>query len=330
MPASPPPATPLAGPAPSPSAPTGRVEPTTFLRAAVRPRMLALLAVLLVAAALCARLGVWQLDRAEVRGGATEAEEQAAREAETPRDIGDVLPPQTTFTGSLVGQRVVARGTYEPEGQLLVADRAIAEQSGYLVLTPLRVSDTLPSAAGGGVGDAAPVLPVVRGWVADPADAAALAVPEGEVTVTGFLQSSEGPGMYDRPAGQVDAISSAELLGHWRGPIWTGYVVMVEAEPADAALSAGLELMPPPTRVGSGLNIQNLAYAAQWWIFGGFALFVWVRLVRDEAAGDGPVPEGGDDHGDDGHGDNDGGDGDEPAAADGPALSRRVDVSASP
>jgi len=300
--------------------------------------MLALLAVLLVAAALCARLGVWQLDRAEVRGGATEAEEQAAREAEEPRDIGDVLPPQTTFTGSLVGQRVVARGTYEPEGQLLVADRAIAERSGYLVLTPLRVSDTLPSAAGGGTGDVAPVLPVVRGWVADPADAAALAVPEGEVTVTGFLQSSEGPGMYDRPAGQVDAISSAELLGHWRGPIWTGYAVLVEAEPADAAHDAGLELVPPPTRVGSGLNIQNLAYAAQWWIFGGFALFVWVRLVRDEAAGDGPAPEddgdgddghGDDRHGDDGHGEP-GADGDAPAAADGPALNRQVDVSASP
>ncbi len=259
-----------------------------MLRAATRPRMLVLLAVLLLAAMVCARLGMWQLDRAEVRGGDSAAQEQAQREAQEPKDIGDVLAPQTTFTGGLVGQQGGARGSYEPDGQLLVVERAIGEETGYLVLTPLRVSDTLPSTPGDDAGEPAPVLPVVRGWVADPADAAALAVPTGEVTVTGRLQASEGPGLGGQPAGQIDAISSAELLGFWAGPIWTGYVVLADAAPADAAHDAGLELLPAPTRAGSGLNIQNLAYAAQWWIFGGFALFVWVRLVRDEAAGDGP------------------------------------------
>ena len=41
-----------------------------MLRAAVRPRMLVLLVLLLAAAALCARLGAWQLDRAQVHGAA--------------------------------------------------------------------------------------------------------------------------------------------------------------------------------------------------------------------------------------------------------------------
>ena len=30
------------------------------------------------------------------------------------------------------------------------------------------------------------------------------------------------------------------------------------------------------------MNIQNLAYAVEWVIFGGFALFLWWRMLRDE------------------------------------------------
>ncbi|MFI2754272.1 SURF1 family protein [Cellulomonas sp. P22] len=265
---------------------TDRRGPTTLLRAATRPRMIGLLVVLLLAAAVCGRLGAWQLDRAEIRGASAAARELAAQQARPPQDLGDVLAPQTAFTGGLVGRQVVARGTYEPDGQLLVVQRVLDDRTGYLVLTPLRVSDATPSSGGADPTGDAPVLPVVRGWVETPEDAAQLAVPTGEVTVTGYLQASEGSGVGALPAGQVDAISSAELLGRWDGPIWTAYVVLSDVEPADPAYAAGLELVPAPTRSGSGLNIQNLAYAAQWWIFGGFALFVWIRLVRDEAAGD--------------------------------------------
>ena len=49
-------------------------------------------------------------------------------------------------------------------------------------------------------------------------------------------------------------------------------------------------LLDPPTAPGAGLNIQNLAYAAQWWIFGAFAVILWLRLVRDEARGSGTEP----------------------------------------
>ncbi|MNP68476.1 hypothetical protein D3C76_1644370 [compost metagenome] len=65
----------------------------------------------------------------------------------------------------------------------------------------------------------------------------------------------------------------------WGGPIWTGYAVLTSSDPAQ---DAGIELLPPPTRSGTGLNIQNLGYAAQWFVFGGFAVFLWVRLLKDE------------------------------------------------
>ena len=102
--------------------------------------------------------------------------------------------------------------------------------------------------------------------------------------MTDYLQASEqaGTGASD---GQTDAISSAELLNSWGGPIYTGYLVVASSDPAQ---SDSVVLLGPPTKPGAGLNIQNLAYAAQWWIFGAFAVLLWLRLVRDEARGSGP------------------------------------------
>ena len=251
---------------------TERRPPTTMLRAAVRPRMLLLLVLLLAAAALCARLGAWQLDRAQVHGAAAAERHTAELVAAPAVPLDDVLVPQTTFTGDLVGRKVVVTGTYDADGQLLVTGRAHDGTTGLLVLTPLTTTDGA-------------VLPVVRGWVATPADADA--PPVGTVDVTGYLQASEqaGTGVAD---GRTDAISSAELLNSWGGPIYTGYLVVSASDPAQ---SGSVALLDPPTKPGAGLNIQNLAYAAQWWIFGAFAVLLWLRLVRDEARGSGPEPD---------------------------------------
>ncbi|NKY10765.1 SURF1 family protein [Cellulomonas hominis] len=237
--------------------------------------MIGLLVLFLAVAAVCGRLGAWQLERAEVRGAAAQAQKLAEVEAQEPVPLEDVLAPQSAFDGGLVGRRVEASGEYEADGQLLVADRALAGRSGYLVLTPLRVASADPDADGA-------VLPVVRGWVAEADPGSPLvAVPDGPVTVTGYLQASEDSGEPhgSQAAGTTDSISSAELLGVWGGPIWTGYAVLTSSEPAQ---DAGIELLPPPTRSGTGLNIQNLGYAAQWFVFGGFAVFLWVRLLKDE------------------------------------------------
>lgn len=256
--------------------PTPTAEPRVSLwRVARTPRMIALLVVLLAAAAVCGRLGAWQLERAEVRGAAAQAQRLAEVEAQEPVPLEDVLAPQSAFDGALVGRRVEATGRYEADGQLLVTGRALDGRTGSLVLTPLRVASADPGADGA-------VLPVVRGWVAGdgPADPL-LDVPEGQVTVTGYLQASEDSGEPHggQAPGTTDSISSAELVAVWGGPIWTGYAVLTSSEPAQPS---GISLLPPPTRSGTGLNIQNLGYAAQWFVFGGFAVFLWVRLLKDE------------------------------------------------
>lgn len=268
----------------------------SYLRTATTPRMLLLLLLLLGAAAVCAGLGMWQLDRAQERGAANERAREAAL-AQAPTDpLSQVLDPQTAFSGDLVGRKVTTTGRFGAD-ELLVAGRALDGVTGYLVLTPLRTQEA-----------GEPVLAVVRGWVADPQAAQALdPAPSGTVRVTGYLQSGEAGGDGGLLEGQVDAVSPAELVNRWGGPIYSGYLVLAEVEPAQ---DPGLALLPPPTVPGGGLNLQNLAYALQWWIFGGFAVLLWARLVRDETraavqeatpAQDGGVPD--DDVPDVGHAD---------------------------
>jgi surfeit locus 1 family protein len=48
------------------------------------------------------------------------------------------------------------------------------------------------------------------------------------------------------------------------------------------------ELVPPPSPQPHGIAWRNAAYAVQWWVFAGFALVMWWKMVqqaaRDEAA----------------------------------------------
>ncbi len=256
--------------------------------------MIAILLVFLAAAAVCGRLGVWQIDRAYER--ANLASEQAAAEqaATAPVDLGDVLAPQSSFPGELVGREVGVAGTYEADGQMLVAGRSLDGVDGYLVLTPLRVSDDGRGGASWASLSGPPVLPVVRGWVdsATPQDAA-LEVPAGEVLLHGWLQASEStvrtgtvPENPDGPSLTQDIAASA-LANTWDGPIYTAYVVLTDSTPVQPAAAEGgpAPLPRPVLEGGTDVNLQNFFYALQWWVFGLFAAALWVRLVRDEMSG---------------------------------------------
>lgn len=263
-----------------------------MLTVALRPRMLVLLLVFLATAAVCARLGVWQLDRAQARGDLAAAHAAVEQASEGPESLGNLLEPQTSFPGDLVGRQAWVEGEYDPAGQLLVAGRAHDGQEGFLVLTPMRVSEDGTGGQSWADLSGSPILPVVRGWVPrEPGEtgevalaASQLAPPEGTVRLTGYLQASEAKGYAELPAGQTDSISSAALANDWGGPIYSGYLVVVSSDPAqDPALAL---LDRPSIEGGDGLNLQNLFYALQWWIFGAFAVALWLRTVRDEARGD--------------------------------------------
>lgn len=240
------------------------------LRVALRPRMLVLLVVLLAAAAVSGRLGAWQLDRAVARGEQRAAAEAEAAARAAPRPLDDVLAPQTTFASDMVAARVTTTGVFEP-GAVLVTGRVHGDEAGSVVVAPLRVAST------------GAVLPVAVGWVAEGEPAPS--TPTGPVELTGWLQVGEAAGPAGGEAaglqvGEAAAISPAELVNRWGGPTYTGYLVLEEPVPS------GVAALGAPGREAPGLNVQNLAYALQWWLFGGFAAFLWGRSVRDEVHAD--------------------------------------------
>ena len=262
-------------------APTRR----TFFQVARQPRMIGLLLVFVLAAFVCGRLGAWQLDRAYERAELAAQQEAAEAASAGPAWLGSLLAPQETFPGELVGREARVAGQFEPGGTLLVPGRALGGHGGYLVLTPFRVSDDGTGGASWAELSGAPVLAVVHGWVETPADAEALIPPEGDVTLSGWLQAGEATsGSAAVEGGQIEQIALSALVNEWGGPIYTGYLVAT-AGPGSPE-SGGVVALPRPTiDGGSGANLQNLFYALQWWVFGGFAVLLWIRLVRDEMAG---------------------------------------------
>ena len=225
--------------------------------------MLGLLALLVVAAVVCANLGAWQIGRAFERADAARAAEEAVITNADPQALTDLLEPGAHVMGTMVGAPVEVTGAFESELELLVPDRVVDGEAGFLVVTGFRVSGTQA------------LLPVVRGWVATADNAPS--PPDGEITLVGAVAPGESYEAASLPSGQVNSISPAFFAGIWGTPIYNAYLV-------ERGASQGLVTVPrPQLDGGTGVDIRNLAYAVEWYVFGGFALFVWYRLVRDEA-----------------------------------------------
>ncbi|MEU6712821.1 SURF1 family protein [Nonomuraea sp. NPDC046802] len=221
-------------------------------------------------------LGRWQLGIFQDSGKPHAATDPAPVAVATLTQIGPQL------RGDVVGRRISAEGVYEAGRQLLVADRRadvdapggnVSRDDGYWVLTPLRLDDGT-------------LMPVVRGWVAKSDDPAVAAVPQGRVAVAGRLRPQQGTDSVQRraeglPPGQVQTVSTGELINLWTGQkVRAGFVV---AQPPSGSLT---QVKVDPPVVGGTLTWRNLAYAANWWIFAGFAVFMWFHFVRDAVRAD--------------------------------------------
>ncbi|GAA2991838.1 SURF1 family protein [Streptosporangium longisporum] len=236
-----------------------------MLRILFSARVVALHLLAIGALVTCGLLGRWQLGVFEDSGRPRSTLDPA------PVAVASLTTPGRHLTADMIGRRVTAEGTFDPSRQLLVAGR----EGGLWVLTALDLGDGT-------------AVPIVRGRVATAQDPAT-AVPEGRVTVSGRLQPSEDTDSVQRrprqlPQGQVMTVSSAELINLWRGvKLRNGFVVAASQSPAPAVALQPVSISPP-TEPG-GLTWRNLAYAAQWWIFGLFAVFMWWHFVRDALRG---------------------------------------------
>ena len=103
--------------------------------------------------------------------------------------------------------------------------------------------------------------------------------------VEGWLQASEGSGASDDDP-QDDVIPEmriASIVEHVDADLYGAYVVAKSSTPpADQDLSPVTPESVP--EVSTSTHLRNLLYAFQWWIFGGFAIYIWVRWCRDTVA----------------------------------------------
>ncbi len=262
-----------------------------MLRTAVTPRWLGWLVAVLVASAGFVWLGLWQMNVAR-EDAAQEVLQQAA--ARPVSQLTEVIGPHAAFPRDGSNQRVSAVGRWEPDRQFLVTDRRLAGADGYWVVQPFVVEATGAR------------IPVVLGFVRSvPAGEAirARAVAAGAagragftgsaggtLTLVGSLAPTESPptGRREYAAGQAGSVELGSLLNLWGGEVYNAFLFAVSetpdpglAGPTGSSATGAMERVPPPD-LPSGITLRNAAYALQWWIFAVFALWMWVKMVRDD------------------------------------------------
>ena len=78
----------------------------------------------------------------------------------------------------------------------------------------------------------------------------------------------------------MTSIDLARLVNDWPGDIYNAFAFAVAED--GAAPRDGVEVVPPPLP-DTSFVWRNATYAAQWWLFGAFALWMWWRMVRQAA-----------------------------------------------
>lgn len=243
-----------------------------MLRTALTPKWLGLLAVVVLVVVAFIQLGRWQLGIAQ---GAAHAEAVERARATPPVELTSVLQPQVAFPGELSSRPVTAVGHYTDDGQFLVPSRRLGDTQGYWLMAPFLVESTGARIA------------VLRGLVTDPAQVAT-PLPEGTLTIAGGLAPGESPVRTDTPLpeDQLASVDMSVLVNRWPNPVYNAFLFLESQTPAGAsapqAAEAGVARVPTPLG-DTGIQLRNAAYALQWWVFAGFAVWFWWRMVRDES-----------------------------------------------
>lgn len=131
----------------------------------------------LAAAALTARLGLWQLDRAAQKVAVQQAIDLA-------RDMPALrlpeLPADASGVKRVLHRRAVAEGRWIQEATVLLDNRPLDGRSGFIVVTPLRLADGR-------------ALAVQRGWLPrdgrDRTQVAPFDTPAGDVRIEGRINA---------------------------------------------------------------------------------------------------------------------------------------------
>lgn len=203
-----------------------------------------------VAAAVCMRLGFWQLSRLGERRAWRALVER--RERMAPLDLATLTGP----ADSLTYRAARVRGTFDFAHQIVVTNRVVNEVTSVYVVTPLRYGDR--------------AVLVERGWTPSAdgyaAPLAALAEPD-TATVTGILvpvPPGEVPDTAAWPL-HVRRDAPASLSGHLPYPL---FPLVLRRTGTTRTPPRGLVPLAAPVLD----NGPHLAYAIQWFSFAAIAI----------------------------------------------------------
>ncbi len=238
----------------------------------MRPRLYALIALSVIAIAVCIRLGIWQLSRLHERREYNAVVAARLSEAAVP------VQQLTRDTAQLRFRSVTLKGVYDYDHQIVLTNRTRNGSPGVNVLTPLRLPGT----------DTA-VL-VNRGWLyaADGINVDLAPWREGDsLTGQGYAlpETAPGPG----------AIQSASRKNAYR---WVNFKLLQEAIPypllpftvslvGDSVVHANVPPRVPPPELSEG---PHMSYAFQWFAFAVVFLvgtILFVRKSREKREGEG-------------------------------------------
>ncbi len=229
----------------------------------------------LLVAGLCLRLAFWQLSRLG---------ERRDRNSDIAFHL-DQPPLQLDTVGldaNLVYRRIIARGVFDPEHQVLLRNRALEGRPGFHLVTPLRLEGSNQA------------ILVDRGWISM-ADAEAEAIDryrtDEEVTLIGIgLPSQEQPSWRlladptpapNEPARQKWRLLDLSLIApQIPYPLLPFYLGVTERPEASAD-------QPTPDQEIDLSDGPHLGYALQWFALAAIALgggVYWLTRSRQNGA----------------------------------------------
>lgn len=248
-------------------------RPLSILAELFKRRWILSTVLVIVAALVMARLGVWQLDRLAQRKDHNARLSQGL--AQPPLNLNDPLPADmivveyrsATVTGEYAyGQEILLRNQYSQEGE-----------PGFHLLTPLIME-----------GSSQAIL-VDRGWIPldqDKPEHRAVYASKGTVTVTGMLRRSQ-------PEPAFGAVPDAQLAG---GQTRLDFWLFVNLERIGLQVDHPLlpvYLVAAPAPANTGLPQRklpevdlsegsHLGYAIQWFLFATILLIGYPTYVRNQ------------------------------------------------
>ncbi|WP_035749097.1 SURF1 family cytochrome oxidase biogenesis protein [Arthrobacter sp. 35W] len=221
-------------------------------------------------AAVCASLGLWQMDRrtAVVANINTITTNYSA----APVDFAVAKDQFESLDSSREWSQVTLHGSYDLAGQRIVRNRPLNGQPGYEVVVPFRL-------------DSGETVIVDRGWLpignkeAGYPDSIPEPVP-GPVTAVVRLKPAEPKLQRGAPEGQLASIDLASYAQTLPYPVLTGAYGQLASESPSAATTPVAFPMPS---VDEG---SHLSYSMQWFCFGLLIFVGFGYAARQQALND--------------------------------------------